>query len=514
MALTHVKTWNNGWKDITIDEAIRKHPGGTVSAKSGLFMCDLCKQYVTLTNEIVNARHFRHETNNPKSRSCPDKTDSYSIPSYIFSFAAKLVYPIKIEIADSKVTFKVGFNHLSFLNRSGLITINPVYSFSASNKKAFQFSVSRLSNDGITYLPVGEIPAKEYNLSINQGEVPIQYLPKSIPGITESYTLFSFEKGKMIPYGADVSSNRFYYLLTNRYFRNYYYGVTCNTVCVLDNNWYLYKVCADSFDEDAARFFLDLGYVLTQNPVKVFPLWGAYTRSRYIIHHESKKLYYFIRGEDFDNKVFPSTSYRTESINSKSRIVYFTSQDRQQLLTVGRNESVLDSLYIHVDKFDYKHYVPKIKVCDIDGNNIDKDYYQVLPKAKSLQIQIPFYGKLRIFEDGMLVDLVELEADTLFELNDIKLGQKIEIIIGLDTFRTIFFEASEKRSTYIGDKDLLIKLMNCHGEKTKAYTEVRSLLLTLSKDSIVRKWAYKQLKAHTLTESAFKLLKDAVRGYL
>ena len=74
MALTHVVMWDNEcneWKDITIEEAKKMHPGGTVSARSGLFMCKLCHQNVTLTNEKVNSRHFRHERDNYKSLHCP-----------------------------------------------------------------------------------------------------------------------------------------------------------------------------------------------------------------------------------------------------------------------------------------------------------------------------------------------------------------------------------------------------------------------------------------------------------
>ena len=50
-SLTHVCMWSdNGWKRITAEQAARLHPGGTVSARSGLFMCELCGQYVTLTD--------------------------------------------------------------------------------------------------------------------------------------------------------------------------------------------------------------------------------------------------------------------------------------------------------------------------------------------------------------------------------------------------------------------------------------------------------------------------------
>ena len=54
-SLTHVCMWSdNGWKRITAEQAARLHPGGTVSAHSGLFMCELCGQYVILTDVDIS----------------------------------------------------------------------------------------------------------------------------------------------------------------------------------------------------------------------------------------------------------------------------------------------------------------------------------------------------------------------------------------------------------------------------------------------------------------------------
>ena len=54
-SLTHVCMWSdNGWKRITAEQAARLHPGGTVSAHSGLFMCELSGQYVILTDGDIS----------------------------------------------------------------------------------------------------------------------------------------------------------------------------------------------------------------------------------------------------------------------------------------------------------------------------------------------------------------------------------------------------------------------------------------------------------------------------
>ena len=56
-SLNHVCMWSeHGWVRVTAEEAAAIHTGGTVSAHSGLFMCELCGQYVTLTDGYTRAQ--------------------------------------------------------------------------------------------------------------------------------------------------------------------------------------------------------------------------------------------------------------------------------------------------------------------------------------------------------------------------------------------------------------------------------------------------------------------------
>lgn len=60
-SLTHVCVWSSkGWTHITPEEVARSHPGGSVSARSGLFMCELCGQYVRFVDGDIQTPHFRH----------------------------------------------------------------------------------------------------------------------------------------------------------------------------------------------------------------------------------------------------------------------------------------------------------------------------------------------------------------------------------------------------------------------------------------------------------------------
>lgn len=58
-SLTHVCVWSSkGWTHIAPEEVARSHPGESVSARSGLFMCELCGQYAKsyAVQKILNIR--------------------------------------------------------------------------------------------------------------------------------------------------------------------------------------------------------------------------------------------------------------------------------------------------------------------------------------------------------------------------------------------------------------------------------------------------------------------------
>ena len=84
-SLTHVCVWSkNGWKRITPEEVAREHSRGGVSARSGIFMCSLCGQYVTFFNGRVQAPHFRHSSAEA-DKSCPERM---YVHGYDYTYAA------------------------------------------------------------------------------------------------------------------------------------------------------------------------------------------------------------------------------------------------------------------------------------------------------------------------------------------------------------------------------------------------------------------------------------------
>ena len=118
-ALTHVCMWSDdkGWVHITAEEASELHPGGKVSACSGLFMCELCGQYVTLTDGKINRRYFKHSLAE-KDKDCPQRTfgTGCSIPHK----PQEHELPIRIQLrGKSSFSLKSTSQRMHFLMKDG-----------------------------------------------------------------------------------------------------------------------------------------------------------------------------------------------------------------------------------------------------------------------------------------------------------------------------------------------------------------------------------------------------------
>lgn len=149
-SLTHVCMWSdNGWKRITAEQAARLHPVGTVSAHSGLFMCELCGQYVILTDGDIRIRYFKHSAYE-KSKDCPERTFG---AGYSISYGSQEHdLPIRItSVSSSSFSFEVGLIRapISSLGKDFCIEIKPKGAFDIP----YVYTKERLNYDSITYLP-------------------------------------------------------------------------------------------------------------------------------------------------------------------------------------------------------------------------------------------------------------------------------------------------------------------------------------------------------------------------
>ena len=284
-SLTHVCMWSdNGWKRITAEQAARLHPGGTVSAHSGLFMCELCGQYVILTDGDIRIRYFKHSAYE-KSKDCPERTFG---AGYSISYGSQEHdLPIRItNVSSSSFSFEVGLIRapISSLGKDFCIEIKPKGAFDIP----YVYTKERLNYDSITYLPIGERPFEKYTLSFQNGNDKLrEFWPAEIKGIDPEGTLFEKVSGKKLSYDADVEIGKEYYLLK----RGYIYRKSFSSVRIQEimqkrigwETWSLYVVSASAFNEDAARFYLDFHCRLTDHPISLQPVWPLFVEGNYIV---------------------------------------------------------------------------------------------------------------------------------------------------------------------------------------------------------------------------------------
>ena len=241
-SLTHVCMWSeHGWKKITACEAARLHPGGMVSAASGLFMCELCGQYVILTEGEKNVRHFKHEKSE-KSKDCPERTGGLSV---CMTYNVKeYELPIRIcNITGNQFDLELGLLYVpqSILQEQKIqhVAIQPL----GSQDDQYIYSFARLNPETLTYVYIGNIPAPKYKLNVDSGLRC--FWPQYVRGIDCSGSIFSQKAGKKLPDGVDVQVGNSYYLLCAKRVYPNSSDIEIKKICekrVSKYTWYIYKL--------------------------------------------------------------------------------------------------------------------------------------------------------------------------------------------------------------------------------------------------------------------------------
>ena len=316
-SLTHVCMWqNNGWKNITADEAARLHPGGGVSAHSGLFMCELCGQYVLLTDGNYQRRHFRHSSAE-KSKDCPERTTAAYVPMVYGISDHELPLRIK-NVTKDYFEFEMGFIPVPdnlFSRNNKIIVESTDY-----GRNSYIYSSERLNVDGVTYLSVGDKPSAGFKIRVEGGKEDIyKFWPKYNSGITSSGSVFDAKTGQKMVTDADVVVGIKYYILSRSRISGYYGShVSVNEISnkrISWETWRVYEVVANDYSEQSARFFLEYHCRLTESPIAIQPVWPIYVEDKYVVKHNQDNLYMHIKGNATNTLVFPE-AYKQRFNNS------------------------------------------------------------------------------------------------------------------------------------------------------------------------------------------------------
>lgn len=512
-SLTHVCMWSdNGWKRITAEQAARLHPGGTVSAHSGLFMCELCGQYVILTDGVIRRRYFKHSAYE-KSKDCPERT--FGADCSISYGLQEHDLPIRItSVFSSSFGFEVGLIRapISSLNKDFRLEIKP----KGVSDVCYVFTKERLNYDSITYLYIGERPFEKYTLSFQNGSVKLyEFWPAEIKGIDPEGTLFEKDSGHKLSYDADVEIGKEYYLLK----RGCIYRKSRSSMRIQEimqkrigwETWTLYMVSASEFNKDAARFYLDFHCRLTDHPVSLQPVWPLFVEGNYIVKHNQNSMYMLVEGNVAAVKTFPSVPVCQLNYNSSQPKLYevFCS-GKQQLISTGRTQA-LRYTYLWKYPLDQVGLHPEVSVTDLAGAQVDSGETDTLPHNKTLCFKSTFDGELIISKNNRIVDKRKISADKYIELDGLFYGLSVQVVIGLDIIWKIDFK--KHQSSVVKDEiEILKRITNVLGAIISAPHSLRNMLLGMNRYPQICQWIRKCIKNGTINEQSYRRLQEIYRS--
>lgn len=500
-----------GWKRITAAEAARLHPGGTVSAHSGLFMCELCGQYVLLTDSTVQVRHFRHSSSE-KSKNCPERTFGAGVTYGYLQGEHEL--PIRItNITNRNFSLEMGFIQVpqNLLTPQLKIGIRPI----GYMAKSFTYVKERLNIEGITYLSIGNVPSERYNIVITgTSELIYQFWPKTIQGIDSSGTVFDALTGKKLVYDSDVAVGKKYYLLRRgtlhgRMGSHVVYKEISRQI-VSCETWYVYEIIANDYDEVSARFFLDYHCRLTEQPISIQPIWPVYVESPYVIKHNQKSVVMHLTGNPPITQVFPDARVKNYSCTNGS-VIEIPCNNRQQLISVGRTKA-LQYTYFWKESLSQTSEKPVATVTDIYDTLIEGGKKCKLPERRVLRVTIPYDGVLTIKQDEFLLEKRKLYANTSMEVDGIAWNTELVICVGLDVVWKALFCKEKALQNLEDEAAILHKFESYMGAQMLIPHTIGSLASKLSSYPQIRQWLYKCTRSGHMSVRAYRELQKFIQS--
>lgn len=503
-SLTHVCMWQGkGWKRITAQEAAALHPGGTVSAHSGLFMCEICGQYVLLTDSTVQKRHFRHSSAE-KSKDCPERTFGSSVSVTYNQGEHDL--PIRIvRITKDNFELEMGLIRVpqNFLSRHMKIDIRP----QSFGQKSFVYLYERINPDGISYVPIGNIPSEKYALTVSGTDNGIyNFWPRMVSGIDPNGTIFDATTGKRLVYDSDVAVGKKYYLLKRGSYISKNPHITLREICtkiISWERWTLFEVTANDYDERSARFFLDYHCRLTEIPIAIQTVWPVFVESPYVIKHNKKSVVINVRGNAPTTQVFPSAGIKKYAIKN-STLLEINCNNRQQLISAGRTRA-LQYTYFWQEPLEQVTEEQDAIVTDIYQNPILPGVHHELIEKKIIRINIPYDGTLVVSVKDEIVEKHKLRSRTTFEIDNIGWNYHLEVYVGYDCIWEISFERVIVRES-MDESAVLMKLQSLKGKQVQLPHTAGALANRLSQYPRIKQWLYVCIRRGTISAQAYKEL--------
>lgn len=509
-SLTHVCVWSSkGWTHITPEEVARSHPGGSVSARSGLFMCELCGQYVRFVDGDIQTPHFRHSAYE-ESKDCPERTFG---PGGNYTYVAgEHELPIRIvNITSTGFSFELGLvavpRELLKKQMRKELTIVP------SNKSMtpFVYSYERLNKDVLTYVPIGDCPSEKYTV-ISSDEIERTYWPRITNGVRESGAIFDAESGKMLPDDADVIVGKEYYLLSRGRLYNIYNGVSIRQLLKRNiswSTWYLLQVTATDLTESAAKFFLNYHCRLTSQPISIQPIWPVYVQSPYVIQNSGETTWFLVQGQgETTTKTYPAATMLYYPSDG-GKVCSIEVNERQQLISTGRAK-VLEYTYLWKKPLNERAEQPKVTISDIDGNPVPSGLQNNIPQNHIIRVTAPFDGTIRLEKNGFVIEQISLKAEISIELDAIQYGVRVLILQGLDIVWSAEYKKENSEVLSSDDTVNFQNLVHAHGRKIPVSHTLGATVGLLKNYPKTRKWGSEKIRSGYMEEDALAYYKNFI----
>lgn len=518
-SLSHVVMWTEelGYRPVTLEEATEKYPS-TVSARSKIFVCEICHQGVTLTFGKVRVRHFRHDSK-PDDKSCKERT-----PTSDNSLRSTRVFSENLHELPCRIVFQQGSPYRIEL---GLLALTEelwekykeqFLKITTDCGDTFQYYVAdRIRQGQVTYLNVGAIPSRKYLLEI-AGSFPLPaFWPRRANGL-QDITLFDGKTGKKLPDSPDVEIQHEYIVaLADGFLLPEENEIVASKIPTNEHGWRkwtLYRVMAKSFSRESAHFFLQLRARLTRRLPSVFPLWPAFVCTPHLIYHSAREFCIFIEGDDTQTRIFPVCNIEPIIKEDSAQLIFCSPGGEEQTFTASASFQLLELGHSHVLRYDYFFHnnltlqisLPEVQVMDENNVPIVKDQVYETSFKRKVRIKSFFDGMVKLEKAGKPTDRYSIKGGELLELA-VNTGQTLSIFQGLDLIRTIvFYRLGSGKNIVVDDVQLSRKLKRFVGDEVAAIHAIAKFAYYFRNCRVTGAWLRKKKEKGIISSRALALL--------
>lgn len=335
-----------------------------------------------------------------------------------------------------------------------------------------------------------------------------------VDGINPDGTLFDSATGSKLSYDSDVSINKEYYLLKRGSISNSTYStITIQKILqkeFLWDKWTLYEVCASSYNEGAARFFLEYHYRLTDHSVSLQPIWPLYIENSYMIKHNHSSMYVIVEGNASNIASYPDLQIEKQNFNSSHAKLYkIACSDRQQLITIERSK-VLKYTYFWKEPLICAAQTPHVSVTDCFGNIVALGDKNTLPPNNILSIETDYDGELIISKGGAIVHKQKISACKITTTNIISYGCAVEISIGFDIVWRACYK-KESLSMISNANDVAMQISSASVCMILTPHSLHNMLLEFNNYPVLCKWICISVKRGRINKYAYRRLQELYR---